>query len=115
MNGPRNKFWDADVAKWPKTLDQAIALQPAVVLPGHGDLGGPEILRGQAKYVRDFYAAVEDEKTRGMTERQAIATPVALPVDDANWVRDDQGTTAGIIYRELAAGKAAGALPHTWK
>jgi hypothetical protein len=50
-----------------------------------------------------------------MTEQQVIATPVILPADDANWVRDDQGTTAGIIYRELAAGKPAGALPHTWK
>lgn len=115
VNGPRNKFWDADVANWPKVLDQALALHPAIVLPGHGNPGGPEILRGQAKYLRDLYTAVEHEKSAGMTEQQVIAMPLNLPADDANWVRDDQGTTAGIIYRELAAGQPAGSLPHTWK
>jgi len=39
--------------------------QPAIVLPGHGDPGGPEILRGQAKYLRDLYAAVKHEKAPG--------------------------------------------------
>jgi hypothetical protein len=72
-------------------------------------------LRGQAKYLRDLYAAVEHEKAAGMTEQQVIAKPITLPTDDANWVRDDQGATAGIIYRDLEAGKPAGALPHKWK
>ena len=115
VNGPRNKFWDADVANWPKTLDRALALEPATVLPGHGDPGGAEILRGQAKYLRDLYAAVEREKASGMTEPQATSTPLTLPADDANWGREDQGMTAGIIYRELAAGKPAGSLPHKWQ
>ena len=115
VNGPRNKFWDADVANWPKTLDRAFALKPAAVLPGHGDPGGPEILRGQAKYIRDLYAAVAQEKTSGMTEQQVMATSIALPAADANWVRDDQAMTTGIIYRELAAGKPGGSLPHKWQ
>jgi len=115
VNGPRNKFWDADVANWPKTLDRALTLRPGVVLPGHGEPGGAEVLRGQAKYLRDLYAAVAREKASGMTEQQAMATPITLPADDANWVRDDQGVTAGILYREIAAGKPAGSLPHTWK
>jgi hypothetical protein len=72
-------------------------------------------LRGQAKYLRDLYAAVQHEKNAGMTEQQVITTQVTLPVDDANWVREDQGTTAGVIYRELVAGKPAGALQHAWK
>jgi hypothetical protein len=96
-------------------LDEALELQPAVVLPGHGDPGGPETLRGQAKYLRDLYAAVQREKAAGMTEQQIMAAPITLAADDANWVRDDQGITAGIIYRELEAGKPAGALQHTWK
>jgi len=115
VNGPRNKFWDADVANWPKILDRALALRPAVVLPGHGDPGGPEIVRGQAKYLRDLYAAVAREKVSGMTEQQVMAAPIKLPADDANWVRDDQGMTSGIIYREIEARKPAGSLPHTWK
>jgi glyoxylase-like metal-dependent hydrolase (beta-lactamase superfamily II) len=111
VNGPRNKFWDADVVNWPKTLDKALTLQPAVVLPGHGDPGGPEILRGQTKYLRDLYAAVEHEKAAGMTEQQVMAKPITLPADDANWVRDDQGITAGIIYRELEAREACRSPP----
>jgi cyclase len=115
VNGPRNKFWDANVANWPKTLDRALTLQPAFVLPGHGDLGGAEILAGQARYLRDLYAVVTRERVSGLSEQQAIASPIVLPANDANWIREDQGITVGIIYRELETAQPAGALPHTWK
>ena len=40
VNGPRNKLLDAYLENWPKALEQAIALGPVHVLPGHGDAGG---------------------------------------------------------------------------
>jgi metallo-beta-lactamase class B len=35
---------DADLEGWPAALERLEALQPAVVVPGHGDPGGPELL-----------------------------------------------------------------------
>jgi cyclase len=112
VNGPRNKLWDADVANWPKVLDKALALGPVVVLPGHGDAGGPEILSGQASFLRDLYDAVQAEMKRSVS---ATELSVKLPERDANWIPPDLSQDAGIVASEIKAGKAAGSLPHVWQ
>lgn len=114
VNGPRNKLWDADVANWPRVLDKAAALQPKIVLPGHGDAGGVEIVTGQAQFLRDLYEAVRVEIRDGVPLAQA-AVSTKLPERDANWVRPDMSQDVGIVYSEIEAGKPAGALPHTWQ
>jgi cyclase len=114
VNGPRNKLWDADVANWPKVIDKAIALGPAVVMPGHGDAGGVEILTGQAQFLRDLDAAVEREVRAGDSVAQARAE-IRMPARDANWTKPDMAQDVGIVYTEIKAGKPAGALPHTWQ
>lgn len=110
VNGPRNKLWDADVANWPRVLDKAAALGPKVVLPGHGDMGGVEIVTGQAMFLRDLYAAVKAQMDKPVAD-----VKVTLPERDANWVRPDMSQDVGIVYAEIKAGKPAGALPHTWQ
>lgn len=114
VNGPRNKLWDANIANWPKVIDKAAALQPATVLPGHGDAGGREILLGQAAFLRDLYAAVQREVRSGATVEAARAE-VKLPSADANWILKDMAQDIGISYDEIRAGKPAGALPHIWQ
>ena len=34
---------DMDVARWEVALNDVLALQPQLIVPGHGNLGGPEI------------------------------------------------------------------------
>ena len=114
VNGPRNKLWDADIANWPKVLDKAAALHPAIVLPGHGAAGGMEILTGQAQYLRDLYAAVADG-IKMHKSLEEIQREIKLPDTDANWLRPDMATLASIVYSEITSGKPAGALPHTWQ
>ena len=114
VNGPRNKLWDADVANWPRVLDKAAALQPKIVLPGHGDAGGVEIVTGEAQFLRDLYEAVRVEIRDGVPLAQAEVS-TKLPERDANWVRPDMSQDVGIVYSEIEAGKPAGALPHTWQ
>lgn len=114
VNGPRNKLWDADVANWPRVLDKAAALKPAQVLPGHGDAGGVEIVTGQARFLRDLYAAVQQGIARHQSLEE-IQKGIKLPAVDENWARPDMGTLASIVYAEIEAGKPAGALPHTWQ
>ncbi len=114
VNGPRNKLWDANIANWPKVIDRAAALQPATVLPGHGDAGGSEILLGQAAFLRDLYGAVQNEVHSGASVDVARAD-VRLPSADTNWIPKDMAQDIGIVYSEIQAGKPAGALPHVWQ
>ncbi len=110
VNGPRNKLWDADIANWPRALDKAAALHPITVLPGHGDLGGVEIVTGQAQFLRDLYLAVKAQMSLSAPQMK-----VTLPARDANWTRPDMSQDVAIVAAEIAAGKPAGALPHAWQ
>ncbi|UJW31972.1 MBL fold metallo-hydrolase [Saccharothrix sp. AJ9571] len=53
---------DTDVSgtRWIAVLDKLIAEAPPVVVPGHGDVGGPELIAE----VRDYLALVRDETWR---------------------------------------------------
>jgi cyclase len=114
VNGPRNKLWDADVQHWPRAIDRAAALGPVVVLPGHGEAGGPEILTGQAQFLRDLYNAVKEQMKNDASLEQVQAA-IYLPARDANWTRPDMSQDVAITFAEIKAGKPAGALPHTWQ
>jgi len=115
VNGPRNKLLDANIANWPKVLDRAMELKPVHVLPGHGEAGGPEILSGQALFLRDLYAAVKVAKDAGKTPAEMH---IKLPESDSNWVPNrPDGLQQDIetVYLELTFGAPAGSLPHVWK
>jgi glyoxylase-like metal-dependent hydrolase (beta-lactamase superfamily II) len=114
VNGPRHKLWDAHVANWPKVIDKAVALHPLQVLPGHGPDGGPEILTGQAQFLRDLYAAAAKDVRAGVSLAQA-QTEIKLPPRDANWIRDDMSSAIQITYAEIQERRPAGSLPHTWQ
>ena len=50
VNGPYNYVADGDVGQWIKTLEAAKKLGAKVVCPGHGPMGGPEVLEDQQKF-----------------------------------------------------------------
>ncbi|MEI9980130.1 MAG: hypothetical protein WDN23_14235 [Edaphobacter sp.] len=115
VNGPRNKLLDANIANWPKVLDRAIALKPVHVLPGHGEAGALEILTGQARFLRDLYAAVKVETDAGKTPAEMH---IKLPGADSNWVPNrPDGLQQDIetVYLELTSQAPAGSVPHVWK
>jgi len=115
VNGPRNKLLDANLANWPRVLDRALALKPLSVLPGHGEAGGPEILSGQARFLRDLYSAVKVEADAGKTPAEMH---IKLPDGDSNWVPsrpDLWQQDVETVYLELSSHAPAGSLPHVWK
>ena len=115
VNGPRNKLLDANLANWPRVLDRALALKPLSVLPGHGKAGGPEILSGQARFLRDLYSAVKVEADAGKTPAEM---QIKLPDEDRNWVPsrpDFWQQDVETVYLELSSHAPAGSLPHVWK
>jgi cyclase len=112
VNGPRNKLWDADIANWPRVLDKAIALNPQYVLPGHGEAGGVEILRGQRQFLLDLYAAVKEQADAG---KPLADIHVNLPERDRNWIPKDLLWDVEATYTEISHHEPAGAVPHVWK
>lgn len=112
VNGPRNKLWDADIANWPRVLEKAIALNPKHVLPGHGDAGGVEILRGQREFLLDLYSSVKAQVDAGKPLEQIH---VELPERDQNWTPKDLSWDVEATYTEITHHEPAGAVPHVWK
>ncbi len=115
VNGPRNKLLDANLANWPDVLGKALALKPLYVLPGHGAAGGPEIVSGQAEFLRDLYAEVKLQKDAGKTPAEMH---IKLPDSDSNWVpsrADLWQQDIETVYLELTSHAPAGSVPHVWK
>jgi glyoxylase-like metal-dependent hydrolase (beta-lactamase superfamily II) len=59
VNGPYNFTGDGDIGQWIKTLDAAKKLGAKTVCPGHGPVGGPELLEDQQAF---FVALTEEVK-----------------------------------------------------
>jgi glyoxylase-like metal-dependent hydrolase (beta-lactamase superfamily II) len=112
VNGPRNKLWDANLANWPHALERAIELKPQYVLPGHGDAGGIEILRGQRQFLLDLYSAVKEQVDAG---KPLAGIHVELPERDRNWIPKDLTWDIEANYTEITHHEPAGAVPHVWK
>ena len=56
---------DIDGARWAAILSELIAWEPAIVVPGHGDIGGVEILAAVRDYMVDLGGRVAAERTSG--------------------------------------------------
>lgn len=115
VNGPRNKLLDASIANWTNVLDKALALQPNYVLPGHGEMGGPEILAGQRDFLLELLAAVRAQAAKGLkldAMRIQLAGQAAHwePANEAAWRQDIE-----TAYLEITSGRPAGANPHVWR
>ena len=52
-NSSDNYTADANIGNWPNVMEAALKLDPRFVLPGHGPSGGPEVLKGQAQFMRE--------------------------------------------------------------
>ena len=115
VNGPRNKLADASIASWARVMDRALALQPQYVLPGHGGMGGPEILTGQRDFLLELMATVKEQAARGLKPDAMhiqLNGPAASwePTKAESWQQD-----IDTVYLEISSGKPAGANPHVWK
>jgi cyclase len=120
-NGPYNNTADANLGNWPQVMSAALKLSPAYVLAGHGPAGGPEILEGQARFMRELRAAVQQQVKGGaklealvtMKDGKPVATTIVLPSDVKNWVGDSLATQVVDAYNEVTQGKPVGMLPHS--
>ena len=59
VNGPYNFVGDGDAGEWIKTLEAAQQLGAKTICPGHGPMGGPEVLADQINYFRELRRQVQ--------------------------------------------------------
>jgi len=78
VNGPYNFMGDGDTTTWVKTLEAARALKPKVICPGHGPMGGPEILDRQISFIAELRAEVQKLIDGGMKATEAKAASAML-------------------------------------
>ena len=77
VNGPYNYVGDGHIGDWIKTLQAAQKLGPKFICPGHGAMGGPEILEDQINFFVTLHAEVQRLFTAGKP-----AADVKTAVDD---------------------------------
>lgn len=68
---------DMDVRRWEVVLAEIIRMEPRLLVPGHGNLGGPEIATAVLEYFREVRSLVEHGGTTGaaLEERVRAAHP----------------------------------------
>ena len=88
VNGPYNFTGDGNIGNWPLVVHAAEKLKVKTVLPGHGDLGGRELLSGQALFMTELYKAVKAGVDQGKSVEQLQAS-VKLPETVDTWVSAD--------------------------
>jgi len=63
-----------DGARWAQILSELIERQPTIVVPGHGDIGGKEILVAVRDYIVDLGKRVAAERQSGKDADAIVAT-----------------------------------------
>jgi glyoxylase-like metal-dependent hydrolase (beta-lactamase superfamily II) len=116
VNGAYNFTGDANIGNWPKVLRSAQQLGVDQVLPGHGVLGGKEILDGQIQFMAELYKAVQNGISAGRT-LQELAPPngkptIKLPDSVKRWSGNSLSAQIKDAYEEISQKKPHGDLPH---
>jgi glyoxylase-like metal-dependent hydrolase (beta-lactamase superfamily II) len=78
VNGPYNYMGDGDSGEWVKTLEAARRLQPKVICPGHGPMGGPEVLDNQIAFFVALRGEVKKLVDAGMKPEEIKASAVLI-------------------------------------
>ena len=73
VNGPYNFMGDGDTGEWVKTLQAARKLQPKTICPGHGPMGGPEVLDNQIAFITELRKEVKKLVDAGMKPEEVKA------------------------------------------
>ncbi|MEO6005814.1 MAG: MBL fold metallo-hydrolase [Opitutus sp.] len=107
VNGPHNYLADANVGDWIKTLEAVKQLGAKIVCPGHGPIGGPEIIIDQQAYFIALVQQIKNLKDAGKTpaEVKAALPQVVLELKKtpniARFVPTTLDGHAERVYREL--------------
>ena len=111
VNGPYNNLKDANIANWPDVLAKVAKLKIKFVLPGHGLMGGHELIAGQEQFLRDLMQAVKKDIDAGMTLEAIQRTGVKVSAAAEPWASEASlKQQIADAYQEIKQGKPRGDL-----
>ena len=96
--------WDGRVAQWIEFMDTLIALEPEVVIPGHGRIEGPETLVRLKGYLTALWAGVEEGVRQGLPAHETVPIVrehMAEIVADYPGFEDKVNRTVAHMYEEV--------------
>lgn len=79
-------LWDSDLRAWIERLDALAARAPGTVVPGHGPVGGPDILglaRECLAFLVRLHSGEVDRSARPPSDRPSGSDPAERPPPDA--------------------------------
>jgi cyclase len=117
-NGAFNFMGDAHIANWPKVADAAAGRPIKHLLPGHGRPGGREIATGQAKFLREIYAGVQNLLKAGKTAddlqkmgmAKTLEAALRFSPESRNWVGPSLAGQAVFVADEITQKKPHGEI-----
>jgi glyoxylase-like metal-dependent hydrolase (beta-lactamase superfamily II) len=65
---------DVDGSRWIEVLGRLAELEPEIVVPGHGEVGGPELISDVRSYLEDVRGRVRDAAQAGMSLDEITST-----------------------------------------
>lgn len=93
--------WAGPVSNWIAACDRILAMDVAVIVPGHGPVAGPDAVRELKAYFEYLYEEAHARHAEGMTALQA-----ARSISLGRWVdwrqRERLVVNIANIYRELS-------------
>ena len=107
VNGPSNMIDDGDVSQWIKTLEIVKRLGAVKVCPGHGPMGGPEIIVDQQGYFIELQKQVKALVDAGKSAAEikaagpAVAAAIKKTPNIARYVPADLTRHIQKVYLEL--------------
>lgn len=105
VNGPHNFMGDGDSGEWIKTLEAAKKLKPKLICPGHGPMGGPELLDDQQSYFTELrkhvkkYARKKPEEVKEAVEE--IKSAILKQERIARYVGNMFASQVEKVYTEM--------------
>src|SRR5437763_16812711 len=94
-NGPFNYLGHSDTASWIRVLDRALQFDVKIVCPGHGPLGGKDVLAKQRRYFVELREQVKRGIDQGLDAKQ-IAKTIDMP-----WHKEWTGIEARDRFDEI--------------
>ncbi len=109
VNGPNNFLRDSNVSAWIQTLEAAKIFGAQIVCPGHGPMGGPEVIVDQQGYFielqRGVKALLEAKKTPAEVKAAVpeLGAQLRKIAHIARYVPTDQWFVAHVdkVFQEL--------------
>lgn len=103
-------MWAGPVSNWLAAADRILALKPSVIVPGHGPLATPQMVRDLQGYLR--FVQIESSR-RFAAGMDAVAAADDIELGPyADWGDAERiAVNVEMIYRELDAGRPAVPVP----